>query len=599
MGWIRREDDRLFLTSKIARRIFTMFVLCALLPLVTISSLSFFFVGRQLEHQAEQRLRQQCKNMGLLIYEHLISLENELKATSRAYSQGRLPDVTKIPYNPVTREGSGLSRIFLIAPDGRVTPIIGNADPLSVPKFNDKRQPVKSQTTISVQQSNQRYPALYLLQQVDPDRPAKGIIAAEINPLYLWNIGAEGALPPAINMSVMLAGTKTLISSLPEFKVDAALMAALKQKSFSGKFEDTHHRKTYINFYWSLFLKHHFASPEWVVIFSQSKASIMAPVSNFKYIFMLVLLLTFWVILLLSVRTIRNRIIPIETLKEGAKKIAQGEFGFQVAVSSGDELESLAQTFNEMSTGLKRGQAMLLQAAKMSTLGQMGAGVVHEIGQPLTAISNFADLLKMEVASEIGERYLSNIRQEMERLRTIISKFRTFTRVSEEVFDSIDINRVLDKTLNLLDHQLKVKRVNLERTTDDALPSVIGDMNGLQQVFLNLMTNAIDALEEKPRQERKLRIKTYADDRFVHIDIADTGCGIPEEIQQSIYDPFFTTKGEEKGTGLGLAIISSIIHKHNGEIKLISKPDEGACFTISLPVAQTESPAENIPEKNP
>ncbi|MGD9366548.1 MAG: HAMP domain-containing sensor histidine kinase [Desulfobacteraceae bacterium] len=110
-----------------------------------------------------------------------------------------------------------------------------------------------------------------------------------------------------------------------------------------------------------------------------------------------------------------------------------------------------------------------------------------------------------------------------------------------------------------------------------------GDKNGLQQVFLNLINNAVDALEEKQKDERKIRIHATSNGDSVHIEIADNGCGIPEEVKQSIFDPFFTTKGEDKGTGLGLSIIGTILQKHNASIQLTSDVNQGTCFSISIP----------------
>ena len=124
MAIINRIDDRLFLTSKIARRIFAVFILCAILPLLTISAVSFFFAGYQLENQAEKRLRQQCKNMGLLIYERLITIEDDLKKIARNYVKDSVEPIELDPFNPITREGSGLKHLFLLYPDGRTASVI-------------------------------------------------------------------------------------------------------------------------------------------------------------------------------------------------------------------------------------------------------------------------------------------------------------------------------------------------------------------------------------------------------------------------------------------------------------------------------------------
>ena len=323
-----------------------------------------------------------------------------------------------------------------------------------------------------------------------------------------------------------------------------------------------------------------------MIILSQSKASVLSPIFRFAYVFVLLILLTFFSIVLLSLRSIRNRTIPIEVLKSGTSRIANGQFGYQVKINSRDEFEDLANTFNEMSLKLQRSQSMLLQAAKMSTFGQMGAGIVHEIGQPLSAISGYVELMQTGLAPERHEQYLNTISSEIRRLAEVVSKFRIFSRSSNETRQPVNLNEILSSASDLLGHNLKIKSVRLELVKADDLPLVSGDKDALRQVFLNLMINAVDALEEKTARDRWIKIGSYADDGMVHVKIADNGCGIPEEIQQSVFDPFFTTKGENKGTGLGLAIISSIVHKHGGSISLSSVAGEGTQFIISFPAVQ-------------
>lgn len=585
MDILKKGDDKLFLTSKLARRIFSMFMLCSILPLLIISTVSFFFVGHQLRTQSEKRLQQQCKNMGLLTYERLLALEEELIDVIRnSNSEIAQTEISvKHPFNRQTREGSGYVRIFQLMPDGRQIPIVTHDEHISFSDIDQIPQLKLNQTVISLHQGKERYPRIFMLRKINMEHSGSAVIAGEVNSLYLWGIGTEGALPPEIDMSVIMDGNTVIISSIPDYQINKGFLAASRQEPFSGIFENVQSARAYVNSYWSLFLKYHFSTPPWTFVFSQSKTSIMAPVSNFMFIFFLLVLLTFWIILLLSLRTIRNRTIPVEQLKAGAMKIAAGNFGHQLNISSGDEFESLAQTFNNMSTKLKQSQDMLLQAAKMSTFGQMSAGIVHEIGQPLSAISGYAELLKMGTSPEKHDKFLSMINQEIQRLKTIIHKFRTFSKVSKDVFYEIDIHQVLDNTLNLLDHQFKVNNVELEYNKGTALPLIIGESDGLQQVFLNLLTNALDAMAEKQEGKRKLRISSDLAGTKVCVEISDSGGGIPEEIQQSIFDPFFTTKGEDKGTGLGLAITNSILHKHNADIKFTSSSGVGTVFILSFP----------------
>jgi signal transduction histidine kinase len=340
---------------------------------------------------------------------------------------------------------------------------------------------------------------------------------------------------------------------------------------------------TYLVGYWRLFLKYHFFTPGWTVVMSQARSTVLAPVAYFKKLFFLFALLTFLVVGLLSVALIRKSLIPIETLRKGTEQIANGEFGIEVDIRSGDEFEGLGRDFNEMSRKLKEGRAMLVQSAKMGAVGQMASGVVHEIGQPLTSISGLIDILGLDKPTEAGKRRLDLMKKEMERLTGIISRFKNFARVSEHTMKPLSINEVVEATHALLEHQIQMKGVTCRMEKKEDLPSVQGDRNSLQQVFINLVINAMDALEGKKEEKPLVTIRTYSEDGKVCVEVKDNGSGIPKEIQEKIFDPFFTTKGPEKGTGLGLAIIASILHQHHARITMKSEVGKGTQFNLSFP----------------
>ena len=579
--------DKISFKSKVARRIFSIFVFCSLVPLLTIAGVSFYYAASQLKNQAYERLRQQCKNQGYQIYEHLIQLENEIRAVGQEYLHGGLKDYVERPYNAVTREGSGYKRIFLIEPSDRIETLITNdteeMNPIPPDLLLNSR---RNEALISLKSEGERFPQLFMRLPLDPDHREKGYLVGEIHPLYLYGIGTEGALPPEVNMEVRQLDGEVLISSMVGNNLSEAFNEAYARNALSGRYKSQFNGISYINSYWSLFLRHRFGSPDWVIIFSQSGDSVMSPVFRFSYVFILLILLTFFFIVLLSLRSIRNRTVPIEILKKGAMRIANGEFGHQVTVTSRDEFEDLAETFNEMSLRLEKGQSMLLQAAKMSTFGQMAAGIVHEIGQPLSAISGYAQLMQQGLAPESHPNYLEIICREAQRMAKIISKFRVFSRASREKLQPVNLNEIVDSVSELLDHNLKIKSVRLELSKEDGIPLISGDIDALRQVFLNLMINAVDALEEKAAEDRWIKIDSHAGDGMVQVNISDNGCGIPVEIQQAVFDPFFTTKNEDKGTGLGLSIIESIVHKHGGKIILSSVVGEGTRFTLSFPAVK-------------
>jgi len=571
--------------NKVARRIFAVFIICSLIPLLSIAAVSFFFVSGQLRRQAYERLHQYCKSQGFSIYEHLVFLENDLAHFAYEYSRGHLENVSQHPFDPVSREGSGFRRIFQLFPDGRTVSIIKYSKDLcplaveSILRLDPKR------TLTACHTSSDKFPPLFLRRVLDPAKPENGYLVGEIDPFFLFGIGSQGALPPEMNMEVRQLDGELLISSFLGINYSREFKKIYEQSPMAGNYESVYKREPYINSYWSLFLRHRFGAPDWIVVLSQNRASVLSPLTRFALIFSLMILLTFFSIMLLSVRAIRKRMVPIGMLQEGAKRIADGEFGHQVAIASADEFEVLADTFNEMSNKLKQGQNMLMKAAKMSAFGQMGAGIVHEIGQPLSAISGYAELMKIGVAPDKHQRYLETIHSETQRLAKIISKFRVFSRSSQDVAEPVNLNEVLDGVQELLGHNLTMKQVCLELIKDERLPLISGDKDALRQVLLNLIINACDALEEKAEGERRIEVETYAGHGMAVVAVSDNGSGIPPEIQQSIFDPFFTTKGEDKGTGLGLAVINSIVHKHNGKIELKSVIRQGSRFTVSFPAA--------------
>jgi C4-dicarboxylate-specific signal transduction histidine kinase len=173
----------------------------------------------------------------------------------------------------------------------------------------------------------------------------------------------------------------------------------------------------------------------------------------------------------------------------------------------------------------------------------------------------------------------------MERLTNIISRFKNFARVSEQTMKPVTLNEVVDATYALLAHQLQMKGVFCNLKKKEGLPAILGDRNSLQQVFINLVINSMDALEGKKDEKPLVTIRTSSEDGKVFVEVEDNGSGIPKDIQEKIFDPFFTTKGPEKGTGLGLAIIASILHQHRGSVVLQSEVGKGTRFKLSFPVS--------------
>jgi histidine kinase len=240
-------------------------------------------------------------------------------------------------------------------------------------------------------------------------------------------------------------------------------------------------------------------------------------------------------------------------------------------------------------------EQQVIQANKMATLGEMATGVAHELNQPLSVIqmiSSFfvrkldrGDWPDKETLSDVSLKLRSNV----DRASKIINHMREFGRKSALEVASVQINEVILKSLDFFSQQLRLRNIEVVLDLVEGVPMIKADPNRLEQVFINLLTNARDAIEEKSSQEsssqggKRITIRTRFNRRYVFAEVCDTGIGIPKEITHKIFEPFFTTKTVGKGTGLGLSISYRIVSDYGGTIDAVSKLGEGACFDIRFP----------------
>lgn len=234
-------------------------------------------------------------------------------------------------------------------------------------------------------------------------------------------------------------------------------------------------------------------------------------------------------------------------------------------------------------------KAQLVHSEKLSAIGQLLAGVVHELNNPLSGIVGYSELLLMSQASpEKSHKYIENIRQCAQLCQNIVQKLLAFSRKQEVKRVHVQIGDILSSTLELVQHEIKKSRVQVVKQLAENIPRTSADYYQIQQVFLNIITNAVQAMQEQDRPGT-LTVKSEFDDRFIRINLLDTGPGIPQENLQDIFEPFFTTKPEGKGTGLGLSVCYEIIQEHGGDLYVSSEPGSGSCFVVELPItAKTE-----------
>jgi two-component system NtrC family sensor kinase len=256
---------------------------------------------------------------------------------------------------------------------------------------------------------------------------------------------------------------------------------------------------------------------------------------------------------------------------------------------SGSEVSHVI-SMSEDITEVKKMNHALIASEKLASLGQMAAGVAHEINNPLAAIAGCAEAMtslapsakwKNEASSQDFAEYLKIIEEEVYRCKSIIDSLLDFSRTRPAEKRATQVNPILDKVLLLLKHHPRFKNIKVNKTYQNSLPKVYADGEQLKQVFLALALNAMDAMDD--RGTLTIGTAMPEDGRKVLIEVADTGCGILEENLKKIFDPFFTTKPPGKGTGLGLSICYRIITDHQGRIEVVSKVNEGCKFTVVLP----------------
>jgi PAS domain S-box-containing protein len=242
---------------------------------------------------------------------------------------------------------------------------------------------------------------------------------------------------------------------------------------------------------------------------------------------------------------------------------------------------------------LRTAQEQLLQSEKMSAVGQLIAGVAHELNNPLTAILGYAQLLEGEGLEERASDFVRKLFKQAQRTHRVVQNLLSFARQRKPQKQEVDIRKVLDETLALRDYDLKVNNITLEREIEPAISAVTADPHQLEQVFLNIINNAVDALLEAGKGGT-LKVCIYAKDGNVHAEFHDSGGGIKEP--NRIFDPFYTTKSVGKGTGLGLSICYGIVKEHGGDISARNRPEGGAIIEVRLPSAgRTPTPEQNLP----
>jgi signal transduction histidine kinase len=323
---------------------------------------------------------------------------------------------------------------------------------------------------------------------------------------------------------------------------------------------------------------------------------------------MIILVLVGGTVVLFLFATKRWITRPISQLMEGIKSMAKGQLNTQIDLKGEDELSELGQAFNQMAIDLKRAREQLIregqiklelerslrQSEKLATIGQLASGLAHEIGTPLNIIAGRADLTMRKLGeNEEAQKNLNIIVQQTERITKIIQQLLGFVRKKKPEQRPLNLGALLESALDFLDQQIQRQKVKVVKDLTDNLPAVTGDPDQLQQVFLNLVLNAIQSMP-KGGELRLNAIPQWISKegleegqrQYVEIRVEDTGTGMGKGVIENIFNPFFTTKEKEKGTGLGLTVSQGIIQDHDGWIEAESEVGKGSVFKVYLPAVK-------------
>jgi PAS domain S-box-containing protein len=265
--------------------------------------------------------------------------------------------------------------------------------------------------------------------------------------------------------------------------------------------------------------------------------------------------------------------------------------GNQIATTIDKSL--LLEKTREAYDSLRRTQEQLLQSEKMAAVGQLISGVAHELNNPLTAILGYSQLLKSEeFVQGRGADYLEKLYKQAQRTHHIVQNLLSFARQQKPHRAPVQLNQILEDTLLLREFDMKIHNIAIHREFDPELPATAGDFHQLEQVFLNLLNNAVDAIQEKGGSG-EIWIRTEGDGSRLRVEITDSGRGVSNP--HKVFDPFYTTKPVGKGTGLGLSICYGIVKEHGGEIQVRNAPPRGASFVVTLPLSQETSTSSSEP----
>ncbi len=594
---------RTFFRGKVARRIFVLFILCALIPLSALAYFAFSQVTKNLYSQANEDLHVASKAAGMLTFQHLQFLETDLGMVGAILGQGESERTALSVPGLRERLRVEFKSIVLTTGTGRMKILLGKR-PVIPQLTKDEQDHVHTgKTLVLTRLAAEKHVRIYMVKAVSPPDASRDVIFGEIDPEYLW--GSEGFLSPQTELFVLDQSHNVLFSSFPEYTPLQEIKNAMQNDPSIGRFTWAYGNKSFLASYWDLFMVPRFHA-NWIVAQSQAKTDILAPIGNFRDIFLFLVLLTFLTAVFLSLIQIRRSLVPIELLREATRKFGEKKFESRVTIRTNDEFEELGGSFNEMAASLENYLQIIRKSSeelreankKLKTLDKLKSDLVttvsHELRTPLTAIKANAELILMkpELQAEKKVRLLRIINDESDRLARLITDVLDLSRIeagtvrwnSQPVFLKEVIPLSVEAVLPLAQN----KGIHLTTTHVETLPAIVGDKNRLVQLVTNLLSNAVKFTPSGGTITIRAHQEQAPFPRLV-VAISDTGVGIPPEDLTLIFDTFYRSShplmDETEGPGLGLTIARQIVKNFGGEIWATSTRGSGSTFFFTIPLA--------------
>jgi len=320
----------------------------------------------------------------------------------------------------------------------------------------------------------------------------------------------------------------------------------------------------------------------------QERRNMRTTARSLRLVAIAALVVNLIVMLWVATELTRQILRPLSRAVEYTQRIAQGDFSLVTPKRKyRDEFSNLSIAINHMILELRRHQEQLLQSRKMAAVGTLTSGIAHELNNPLNNISITAEALldgSEDRSAEQTRKMLEDIFSQTERASATVRNLLDFTRADQSQTDSVDVRALIDASLCLVQNELSLNSIETRMDLAEELPRIRGQFRNLQQVFLNLFLNAIQAMPDGGTLSVRAEVVREANERRVLVDVSDTGCGIDPEHLDRIFDPFFTTKMVGQGTGLGLSVSYGIVQEMGGHWEVRSQQGAGTTFSVFLPI---------------